>query len=74
MSPKKGFPYGLLYNSNMRKLLDNAEVTTVAFKWSKKHWDYLRLLTHKASVEKGKNLTASDLIRSALEKSYPLPK
>jgi len=50
------------------------ELTTVAFKIDKQYWKYIQMLTHKLSLERGESLNYSDLIREALERSYPIPK
>ena len=44
---------------------------TVAFWWSKKKMDKLRILTHQLSLKRNQHLTASDLIREAIEEKYP---
>ena len=44
---------------------------TVAFWWSKKKMEKLRIITHRLSLNRNKHLTASDLIREAIEEKYP---
>ena len=44
---------------------------TVAFWWSKKKMEKLRIITHRLSLNRNQHLTASDLIREAIEEKYP---
>ena len=48
--------------------------TLVAFRWKKESLKHLKTLTRQESVRRDRDLTYSDLIREALEKTYPLPK
>jgi len=44
---------------------------TVAFWWSKQKMAKLRIITHRLSLNRNQHLTASDLIREAIEEKYP---
>ena len=44
---------------------------TVAFWWSNKKRKKLQMLAYRMSIEQDKRITYSDLIREALEKTYP---
>ena len=45
--------------------------TLVAFRWNKKYLHHIRMLAHSISTQRGKSTTYSDLIREALDKTYP---
>lgn len=48
--------------------------TLVAFRWKKESLAHLKMVTHQESIKRKQDLTYSDLIREALEKTYLLHK
>ena len=49
-------------------------MTTICVKVSEEQIKYLKKLGHQLSLERNQDLTLSDLIREAINKTYPMPK
>ena len=47
---------------------------TVSLKLEDKQIDYLKKLSHQLSLERNKDLSFSDLVREALDKTFPMYK
>ena len=49
-------------------------MTTLSIKLDDERVKYLKKMSHYLSVERDQDLTLSDLVREALESSFPMPK
>lgn len=47
---------------------------TVSLKLDNKQVEYLKKMSHKLSLERNENLTFSDLVREAINNTFPMPK
>ena len=47
---------------------------TISIRFDEKMVKYLQEKAHYASIEMGKNISFSEIVREAVEKTYPLPK
>jgi hypothetical protein len=47
---------------------------TVSLKLEDKQVDYLKKLSHQLSLERNEDLSFSDLVREALDKTFPMHK
>jgi len=49
-------------------------MTTVSIKLDDKQSEYLKRMSHYLSIERNEDLTFSDLIREAINNTFPMPK
>lgn len=49
-------------------------MTTLSIKLEDNRAKYLKKMSHYLSIERDEDLTLSDLVREALENSFPMPK
>jgi hypothetical protein len=49
-------------------------MTTLSIKLDDERAKYLKKMSHYLSIERDEDLTLSDLVREALENSFPMPK
>lgn len=49
-------------------------MTTLSIKLDDNRAKYLKKMSHYLSIERDEDLTLSDLVREALENSFPMPK
>ena len=49
-------------------------MTTLSIKLDDNRARYLKKMSHYLSIERDEDLTLSDLVREALESSFPMPK
>lgn len=54
--------------------MTSMKTITVSLRINEDRLDYLKMLSHKLSLERNEDLNYNDLIREAMDKCFPMPK